>query len=159
MQTLCEAKASYMNRLAHQIQCLSAYMLIIPLLLINTAAQGGRYTSPDTIDGSITIDAEGLIELVDENETQIIIDSRISSDRKQGYIPGSISLPDTETDCVSLSGLIPEKTDPVVFYCNGPKCRRSDNAVVIALDCGYTNIYWFRGGIEAWRASNYPIAK
>ena len=93
------------------------------------------------------------------NENQIIIDSRISSDRKLGYIPGSISLPDTDTNCESLARLIPEKSDPVVFYCNGPKCRRSDIAVVIAVDCGYTSIYWFRGGIEAWRANNYPIAK
>ena len=129
------------------------------LCLVTACACAEGYTSPDTIDGTKKIDAEGLIELVSQNENQIIIDSRIPSDRKLGHIPGSISLPDTDTSCESLARTIPEKTSPVVFYCNGPRCRRSDNAVVIARDCGYRDIYWFRGGIEAWKASNYPVEK
>ncbi|MGD8934301.1 MAG: rhodanese-like domain-containing protein [Gammaproteobacteria bacterium] len=148
-----------MNSPASQLIRVAAYLLVAPLLLMSAVAGSDSYVSPETITGSYKIDAEGLIQLVNENENQIIIDSRISSDRKQGYIPGSISLPDTDTRCDSLARLIPEKSDPVIFYCNGPKCRRSDNAVVIAVACGYTNVYWFRGGIEAWRAENYPISK
>ena len=142
-----------------QLKQLLAYGLITLFCLTSTTANSDSYTSPETIDGTHTIEAEGLIRLVTQDETQIIIDSRISSDRKLGYIPDSISLPDNETSCESLARIIPQKSDPVVFYCNGPKCRRSDNAVVIAADCGYTNIYWFRGGIKAWRAHNYPIKK
>jgi len=148
-----------MNSQASQLVRLGAYLLVAPLFLMSTLASSDSYTSPEAIAGSYKIDAEGLIELVNENENQIIIDARIRSDRKQGYIPGSVSLPDTETRCDTLARLIPEKTDPVIFYCNGPKCRRSDHAVVIAVACGYTNIYWFRGGIEAWRADSYPISK
>jgi rhodanese-related sulfurtransferase len=129
------------------------------LCLFSAGAGGESYLSPDTIDGTRKIDAEELIELVSQNENPVIIDSRIRSDRKLGYIPGSISLPDTDTRCESLAQAIPQKSSPVVFYCNGPRCRRSDNAVVIAADCGYSNIYWFRGGIEAWRAGNYPVEK
>ena len=133
--------------------------LVMFLCLASTAATSASYTSPETIEGTRRIEAEGLIQLVNSNKSLTIIDSRISSDRKLGYIPGSISLPDTDTSCESLARLIPQKSDPVVFYCNGPNCRRSDNAVVIAVDCGYTSIYWFRGGIEAWRANNYPLTK
>jgi rhodanese-related sulfurtransferase len=159
MQMLCEVEPSYMNSPASQLIRRAVYMLFVPLLLTNTIAVADSYTSPETIAGTTKIDAEDLIELVNKNEHSIIIDSRISSDRKQGYIPGSTSLPDTDTNCDSLAGLIPEKSVPVVFYCNGPRCRRSDNAVVIAAACGYSSIFWFRGGIEAWRAGNYPIAK
>ena len=73
--------------------------------------------------------------------------------------PRARSYTSPDTSCDSLARTIPAKASPVVFYCNGPKCRRSDNAVVIARDCGYSNIYWFRGGIEAWKASNYPVEK
>lgn len=137
----------------------TSWLAMLFLCLASTAETSESYTSPESIDGAQKIEAEKLIRLVNQDEARIIIDSRISSDRKLGYIPGSISLPDTKTSCESLAGLIPQKSDPVVFYCNGPKCRRSDNAVVIAADCGYTNIYWFRGGIEAWRTNNYPIKK
>jgi len=148
-----------MNSVMSQLKQLLAYGLLMLFCLASTTANSKNYTSPETIDGTQKIEAEELIQLVNQNENQIIIDSRISSDRNLGFIPGSISLPDTNTNCESLARLIPEKSDPVVFYCNGPKCRRSDHAVVIAVDCGYSRIYWFRGGIEAWRANSYPIKK
>ncbi len=144
---------------SQQNRSATSWLAMLFICLASTVTASKSYTSPESIEGAQKIDAEKLIRLVNQDKARIIIDSRISSDRKLGYIPGSISLPDTETSCESLAGLIPQKSDPVVFYCNGPKCRRSDNAVVIAADCGYTNIYWFRGGIEAWRENNYPIKK
>ena len=147
------------NVVSQQKRSATSWLAMLFLCLASTVTASESYTSPESIEGAQKIDAEKLIGLVNQDKARIIIDSRISSDRKLGYIPGSISLPDTETSCESLARVIPQKSDPVVFYCNGPKCRRSDNAVVIAADCGYTNIYWFRGGIEAWRANNYPIKK
>lgn len=117
------------------------------------------YLSPDTINGTTKIDAETLIQLARDHDDLIIIDSRIRSDRRQGFITGSLSLPDTETNCATLIPIIHRKDDAVVFYCNGPKCRRSDRAVAIARDCGYTNIYWFRGGLEEWKNKHYLISK
>jgi rhodanese-related sulfurtransferase len=117
------------------------------------------YISPDEIKGSTKIDAESLIKLAAKQQNLVIIDSRIKSDRRQGYIAGSVSLPDTETDCFSLFQIINRKNTATVFYCNGPKCRRSDRAIAIASECGYTNLYWFRGGFEEWKNKNYLISK
>ena len=134
-------------------------IFIFSLLFVINTSSAADYLSPETITGSNKIDAEDLIELAREKDDLVIIDSRIKSDRHQGYIAGSISLPDTETDCTSLLPIIGRKTTPTVFYCNGPKCRRSDRAVVIANDCGYKNLYWFRGGFEEWKNKNYLISK
>ena len=57
------------------------------------------------------------------------------------------------------AAIIETKATPVIFYCNGVKCDRSVKSAQIALDNGYTNIYWFRGGIEEWRANGFPIEK
>ena len=127
--------------------------------IMMNVAHADDYLSPESIEGSTKIDAESLIELAREKENLVIIDSRIKSDRNQGYITGSISLPDTQTNCVSLMTRIDDKSTPTVFYCNGPKCRRSDRAVVIARDCGYKNIYWFRGGFEEWKNKDYMISR
>jgi rhodanese-related sulfurtransferase len=113
-------------------------------------------TSPESIDGTTKVDAEAMIELVDKYPELIIIDSRIPGDRKQGYIEGSISLPDVNTTCESLSKVIPKKDAVTLFYCNGVKCGRSATAIKIALDCGHRNIYWFRGGFEEWLEKGYP---
>lgn len=117
------------------------------------------YVSPDEIEGSAKINAEELIQLALDHDDLVIIDSRIRADRRQGFITGSISLPDTETNCTSLFQKIKNKDTATVFYCNGPKCRRSDRAVKIAKQCSYTNLYWFRGGFEEWKSKQYLITK
>ncbi|MEN8107569.1 MAG: rhodanese-like domain-containing protein [Pseudomonadota bacterium] len=128
-------------------------LLCLPVVL----PAADDYTSPDTIEGTIVIDAGQLIELVGNNDDMVMIDSRIKEDRTEGYIEGSHHLVDRDTDCDSLARLLSDKTTPVVFYCNSINCDRSDRAVVIARDCGYTEIYWFRGGVEEWREKSFPL--
>ena len=132
--------------------------LALLLCAVPAAADPGD-KSPDVIPGSTREDAEGLIDLAEAIPDLLIIDSRIAGDRRQGYIEGSVSLPDEATDCDSLAATVPSKTAPLLFYCNGPKCGRSAVAVGIALTCGYANLYWFRGGFEEWKEKNYPYIK
>jgi rhodanese-related sulfurtransferase len=118
-----------------------------------------EYTSPAAIAGAETIDAERLIELVSNRPGIVVIDSRLREDSAEGFIEGSINLVDRETNCDSLAGVIPDKRTPVIFYCNGVSCDRSDAATGIAVKCGYTEVYWFRGGTEEWRARKYPLVQ
>jgi rhodanese-related sulfurtransferase len=134
-------------------------IILLTLLLLFRVVFAEDYLSPDAIEGSTTIDAEALIQLANEHDDLVIIDSRIQSDRRQGYIANSISLPDIGTDCTTLFRVIHRKDTPTVFYCNGPRCQRSDHAIKIARECGYTNIYWFRGGFEEWISKQYLIQK
>ena len=129
---------------------------VVLALLLFPAAACWAVDSPPTIDGTTLVSAEELIQLFDDVKDLIIIDSRIPGDRKQGYVEGSISLPDVETTCDSLAKIVPDQSAPVLFYCNGVKCGRSAKAVAIALSCGYNTIYWFRGGFEEWLAKGYP---
>jgi len=110
----------------------------------------------ESIDGVIKVNAEELIMLAENTPELVIIDSRISGDRKHGFIEGALSLPNVDTTCNSLSGIIHKKDTASLFYCNGVKCGRSAKAIKIALDCGYSNIYWFRGGFEEWLEKGYP---
>ncbi len=113
--------------------------------------------APDHIAGVITVDAEALISLADEFENLVIIDSRISDDRKNGYIEGSISLLGSETRCQTLAQIVPSRMTPTVFYCNGINCGRSVRGAKAALSCGYKRLWWFRGGIEEWKLKGYPL--
>jgi len=126
---------------------------------IGFAGAGDKIVSPDTILGTTKVDAEGVIDLVEKIPGLIIIDARIRQDRVQGYIEGSVSLPDIETNCEKLMQVIPRKSSPVLFYCNGPKCGRSVQSSLKAQTCGYHNVYWFRGGFEEWKNKNYPFLK
>jgi rhodanese-related sulfurtransferase len=124
------------------------------------AATGNdKVVSPETIDGTTIVDAEGLIEAARQVPGLILIDSRITADRKEGFIEGSVSLPDTETSCDSLASTAPSRRTPVLFYCNGINCGRSARAAIIAVDCGYTNVYWFRNGMEEWLEQEFPLVQ
>lgn len=128
-------------------------------LLVMGDACAQEHSSPEDIPGAKKIDAEGVIDLAEKMSTLKIVDSRIASDRLQGFIEGSLSLPDEKTTCDSLAEIAPKKDQPTMFYCNGPKCGRSAVAVQVALGCGYKDVYWFRGGFEEWKNKRYPYVK
>lgn len=115
--------------------------------------------TPTEIPGTTKVDAEGVLNLAETISDLVIIDSRIALDRKQGYIQNSQSLPDINTNCTSLAQHLPNKDTHALFYCNGVKCGRSVKAARIALDCGYSHVYWFRGGFEEWKQKNFPFLK
>ena len=84
-------------------------------------------------------------------------------------IPGSLWLPD-----VGRGALGPElersfrdhleaatkgrRDTAVVFYCLAD-CWMSWNATKRAAEWGYTHLYWYRDGIDAWESAKLPVAK
>lgn len=136
---------------------LSFFVLILsfstPSLI--TAAENNQ-ESPPFIEGTTKVDAEGVIELVQNLPSLVIVDARIKGDHTEGYIEGSVSIPDVDTNCDRLKSAIPKFDSPVLFYCNGVKCGRSVKSAKTALSCGYKNVYWFRGGFKEWRDKGYP---
>src|SRR5690606_24704522 len=46
---------------------------------------------------------------------------------------------------------------PLVFYCLNTHCWMSYNAALRAIELKYTNVLWYRGGIEAWQRAGLPV--
>jgi len=134
-------------------------IFFILVVVTNNAFASDELVSPLQIPGTTKVMSEDIFNLIEIHPKLLLIDSRITSDRKHGYIEGSVNLPDLKTNCKTLARLIPTKETPVLFYCNGVKCGRSVNASKTALKCGYSKIYWFRGGFEEWKSKNMPFLK
>ncbi len=45
----------------------------------------------------------------------------------------------------------------LVIYCAGPQCWGSYNAALRAIHMGFRNVYWYRGGLEAWGQAGLPL--
>ncbi|MEE8423562.1 MAG: rhodanese-like domain-containing protein [Thermodesulfobacteriota bacterium] len=128
--------------------------------------------TPEGIIGATTVDADTVKNWLDNGEEMIIIDPRKPSDYTlKGHIPTAISCP-VNTDhelsdeviaravehlssCADLQGV--SKKDKIVAYCNGIACWMSPKAVAALVKMGYSNVYWFRGGMTDWMAKDYPI--
>ena len=52
-----------------------------------------------------------------------------------------------------------DKRRPMVFFCVNAQCWLSYNASLRAAALGYIQVYWYRGGIEAWKEAGLPLAK
>src|SRR6218665_2811887 len=57
----------------------------------------------------------------------------------------------------TMRALAPRKDTPIVTYCSNRDCWLSWNAALRLVQAGYKNVYWYRGGIEAWRAPELPL--
>jgi PQQ-dependent catabolism-associated CXXCW motif protein len=49
------------------------------------------------------------------------------------------------------------KDMPIVLYCQSNHCWMSYNAALRAIAAGYTNVLWYRGGVEAWKSAGLPL--
>jgi len=47
---------------------------------------------------------------------------------------------------------------PLVFFCRGSQCWESYNAALRAMRMGFSNVYWYRGGINAWQEAGLPMS-
>jgi len=57
-----------------------------------------------------------------------------------------------------LQGVMQGRKDlPMIFYCASIQCWMSYNAALRAIRLGYTNVLWYRGGVEAWKYARLPL--
>ncbi len=135
------------------------FLIFLGALLMAGSAWAEKKEVPQFIDGTTRVSAEDVIDLVESRPDLVIIDARKASDYRKGHIEGAINLPNTETNAETLAKVLPSKDTPVLFYCNGIRCGRSVESAQIALKAGYTQVYWFRGGIQEWEAKGLPVVK
>ncbi len=125
-------------------------MMVIPRL----GASG--FTVPETISGVENLTAQSLVLLAQGVDDLKLIDARLPVDRYNGFIEDSIFLSDLASVCAGLKSSVTGKQQSLVFYSNGIHCGRSAEAVKTALDCGYSRVYWLRGGFDEWLRNDFP---
>src|SRR5262252_5817403 len=132
-----------------------------------------RYTgtmhaaTPRSAPGAKTITTRELVELYKSSKPVLI--------NVLDWTEGSFALPGTVwiqgmgkaqlsgSEYLELRSLLsrvaPDKSAPLVVYCLSWECWLSYNAALTATDLGYTNLYWYRGGISAWNQARLPVVR
>ena len=132
-----------------------------------------RYTgtmhaaTPRSVPGAKTITTRELVELYKSSRPVLI--------NVLDWTEGAFALPGTVwiqgmgkaqlsgSDYLELRSLLaqvaPDKAAPLVVYCLSWECWLSYNAALTASDLGYTNLYWYRGGVSAWNQARLPVVR
>ncbi|MCP3869617.1 MAG: hypothetical protein GY703_16300 [Gammaproteobacteria bacterium] len=116
--------------------------------------------TPNRIPGGQVVTTKGLLSLSQNGQTPYIVLDVLGGSEK---LPNAVSAIAASqggsfSDQVqrNLSDFLQSKTagrkdTPLVFYCQSTQCWMSYNASLRAINLGYTNVLWYRGGIEAWK--------
>jgi len=119
--------------------------------------------TPTTIAGARVIKTLELKALLDSNPRVVVID--VLDSKTRTTLPGAYWMPgagdsrfygaEKSRFAVALEkALGPDKTRPVVFVCISSECWESYNACLHAIEAGYTDVLWYRGGTNAWGGAN-----
>jgi len=145
------------------IRRLAAPLLGLVLGFAAIAAQA--QVTPDSIPGVKVVTAEDVEKLMKSGVP--VVDARVANEYAEEHVKGARNVPykeksaksvnfDASQDSFDLSKLPRDKSAPLVFYCNAGECWKSYKATISAQRAGYTNLYWFRGGMPEWKAKKLP---
>ena len=124
----------------------------------------GHFT-PAQLPGAKRVTAAEVQQLIAQGAQ--MIDVRSEKEYNEGHIPGARLVPygekslkdiafDAKAD--SFAGVDKlDKSKPVIFACNGAECWQSYKASKAAVERGFKQVYWFRGGLPEWRTQGLPV--
>lgn len=102
------------------------------------------------------ISTDGLKSLLDRNVGIAVFDARNLEKYQEAHIRGAESLPQKKFD--KFVHLLPtNKSQIIVFYCNGGKGGRSKKAAKMAIALGHKNILVYAEGMPVWEEKGMPI--
>jgi rhodanese-related sulfurtransferase len=123
------------------------------------------------IKGVVPVDEIDILNALNDKEA-IVVDMRVSEDRVNGTIPGSVGIPYTEVamrmnelGCKKPSAGSAKwdctKAKKVYAFCNGPVCAQSPIAMAAMTRDGFpvNKIYYYRGGMMDWDALGLTTVK
>jgi rhodanese-related sulfurtransferase/ABC-type phosphate/phosphonate transport system substrate-binding protein len=125
----------------------------------------GLFT-PGELRGVTRVSAKQAHELAQKGAR--LVDVRTEREFNTKHARGAILVPygekslkaiDFDSKLDSFGGLSKlDKSQPVIFFCNGAECWKSYKASSVARDSGFTNVYWLRGGMPEWNAEQLPTS-
>lgn len=122
--------------------------------------------TPASIPGGQLITTKGLVSLIDGRQAPYLLFDVLGAAEQ---LPGAIAAVPAhrggnfqDATQQEFAGFLQSvtrgnKETALVFYCLSVQCWMSYNASLRAINLGYRNVLWYRGGIEAWKAAGRQV--
>jgi len=123
-------------------------------------------TTPTSLPGAKIISAAEAQALIAKGTP--VYDVRVKEEYETAHVPGAISVPynegsakevgfDPADDQFALNRLPKDKNAPFMMYCDGTICWKSYKSATMAIQAGWKNVYWFRGGFPEWKEAGLTV--
>lgn len=139
---------------------------VAPTAQLHSGAMHGP--TPASIPGGQVITTRGVVALLANQQVRTVLLDVLGGPE---IIPGALNAtPAAQAGTFSdetqkgFGQFLQQQTQgnmdtPIVLYCLSNQCWMSYNASLRAINMGYKNVLWYRGGIEAWKAGGQQVQK
>lgn len=100
------------------------------------------------------ISADEVQKAINEKKDIILLDVRTPEEYGRGKIEGSMNI-SVENISDKISTAVPDKNKTIYAYCLSGS--RSEVAVAMMKQLGYTNAFSMTSGLLMWRSKKYPL--
>ena len=142
---------------------------IAPVESIKSSPCHGK--TPTMVPGATTITTVELVTLLKDTSVPPPVLVDVWDRKNHGTIPGAIwekragyagfkgkqGMKRLERKLAESTNH--DKSHPVVFFCASVECWLSYNASLRAVENGYQNAIWYRGGMRSWRSAELPTTE
>lgn len=132
-----------MNSLFRGIWFAGLVLVVLPL------------AASSTVPGRQALAPEAAKALTDSG-TVILVDVRTEAEHADVHIPGTAALIPLQELSQRIRELEPWKTRSMLLYCRSG--RRTESALEILRNAGFTDVRTLDGGILAWTSRGFPTA-
>ena len=94
------------------------------------------------------ISTRELAELIETDESYILVDTRTESEFNNGHLQNALWIPRGLLEFAVRDGELGNDQSHIILYCRSGD--RTSLAVKGMLDLGFTNVKHLKGGFEAW---------
>ena len=122
--------------------------------------------TPRSLEGIERWDTRTMVTALQDTQRPVVIDVAAAGPMIPGalnFIHGGLAFDNASQEAAyaerfrnMLEAAAPQPDQPVVFYCASSACWLSVNAAMRAKQMGYTQVKWYRGGIQAWTQAGLP---
>ncbi len=103
----------------------------------------------------VEIDVKQLLGIMTGGQPYHLYDARPGKRFGAAHVPSAKSAFPKDKDF--LTELPQDKNALLVFYCGGPTCPYTGDAVKKAQAAGYTNLKGFQAGLPGWKKAKLPV--
>lgn len=119
--------------------------------------------TPQHIPGATTVSAREAKCIIDRFGDHVLILAAMDGGEK---LPAAVEAGAAASAAASMQavyagwlakGIGGDKGVPIIVYCHHEHCFLSYNVALRTVQAGYSNVFWMRPGIAAWKAAGYPV--
>lgn len=136
---------------------LSVTVFLSAFLLSQSVWASGDKPAPLSVKGTTSISTVEAKKLFDEGV--LFVDTRRTQYFAKGRIPKAVSISTRYALSEKALLAVMKKNDKAVFYCHGVNCPASSKGLERAIAWGFSNLYYYREGMNGWEKAGFTVEK